>query len=45
MQRLSTHAFSHHVEKHFDWTYSRYEDSGKAYLEQAALDKLKHKEE
>ena len=45
MERLKTHAFSHRVEKNWDWTFSRYEDSGKTYLEQAKQDKLKNKEE
>jgi hypothetical protein len=42
--RLRSHAFSHKIEPKWDWTFSRYQDSGKAYLHQAEMDKLKHKE-
>lgn len=44
-ERLKTHVFSHHVEYRNDWTYSRYEDSGKTLLKQAEMDKQKNKEE
>ena len=44
-ERLRTHAFSHKIEQKWDWTFSRYQDSGKAYLEQAEMDKLKKQEE
>ena len=44
-ERLKSHVFSHQVEPRFDWTYSRYEDSGKELLKQAEMDKQKQKDE
>lgn len=37
--------FSHQVEPRFDWTFSRYEDSGRELLKQAEMDKMKQKDE
>lgn len=34
-ERLRSHVFSHQVEPRFDWTFSRYEDSGRELLKQA----------
>lgn len=44
-ERLRNNVFSHHVQYRYDWTYSRYEDSGKLLLKQAEMDKQKNKEE
>lgn len=44
-ERLKSHVFSHQVEPHSDWTFSRYEDSGKEMLMQAEMDKQKQKDE
>jgi hypothetical protein len=43
-ERLKNYIFSHRVEYHFDWTFSRYEDSGKILLKQVAMDNPKLKE-
>ena len=34
-ERLKSHVFSHQVESRSDWTFSRYQDSGKEMLMQA----------
>jgi len=41
-ERLKNHIFSHQVEERFDWTYCRYEDSGKVLLKQAEVDNRKN---
>ncbi len=43
-ERLKSHVFSHQVEPKFDWTFSRYEDSGKELQKQAQMDKQKQKD-
>jgi hypothetical protein len=37
--------FSHRIEAAHDWTFSKYEDSGKKYEEMAENDRKKKKEE
>lgn len=44
IQRLRTHAFSHKIQQKWDWTFGRYQDGGKTYLDQANMDKMKNKE-
>ena len=39
-ERLRINVFSHRISNH-DWTYCKYEDSGKSNIEHALSDKLK----